>query len=205
MSGEEALAPGSQAAPKRRLTEVQELRALTHPVRIALLEVLNLHGPLTATEAGERLGESASTCSFHLRQLAKYGYVEEAGGASGRRRPWRLSFRGFSFSGEGDLEHAAAANALSHLLLQRWLLRHQAWEAVQHREPAWSEVAGASQHVCFLTLEEAAGLQGQIAALFEPYIARTHQAVARPEGSRPVETVVLVHPFLQGPDATPTQ
>jgi DNA-binding transcriptional ArsR family regulator len=205
VSSEEVPARESEAPSQRRLTEVQELRALTHPVRIALLEVLNLHGPLTATEAGERLGESASTCSFHLRQLAKYGYVEEAGGASGRRRPWQLRFRGFSFSGEGDREHAAAANELSHLLLQRWLLRHQAWEAVQHREPEWSEVAGASQHVCFLTLEETARLQGQITALFEPYIARTRQVTARPEGSRPVETVVLVHPFLQGPDATASQ
>ena len=73
----------------RQLTDSQTLRALTHPVRIALIEALLLGGAMTATEVGERISESATTCSFHLRQLAKYGFVEEAGGGKGRSRPWR--------------------------------------------------------------------------------------------------------------------
>ena len=64
----------------RQLTDSQTLRALTHPVRIALIEALLLGGAMTATEVGERISESPTTCSFHLRQLAKYGFVEEAGG-----------------------------------------------------------------------------------------------------------------------------
>ena len=56
------------------------MRALAHPVRLALLEVLADAGQLTATEAGERIGESPANASFHLRQLAKYGFVEEAEG-----------------------------------------------------------------------------------------------------------------------------
>lgn len=60
------------------------MRALAHPVRSSLLELLIIDGPITATEAGERLGESPTTCSFHLRQLARYGFVEEAGGGPGR-------------------------------------------------------------------------------------------------------------------------
>jgi len=68
----------------RTVTDAQTLRALAHPVRIALLEELIVSGPLTATEVGERIGESPTTCSFHLRQLARYGFVEEAGAAPGR-------------------------------------------------------------------------------------------------------------------------
>ena len=64
----------------RELTDSRTLRALTHPVRIALIEALLLGGAMTATEVGERISESPTTCSFHLRQLAKYGFVEEAGG-----------------------------------------------------------------------------------------------------------------------------
>lgn len=56
------------------------LPRLRGPVRLALLEVLTFRGPLTATEAGQLIEESPTTCSFHLRQLAKYGFVEEAGG-----------------------------------------------------------------------------------------------------------------------------
>ena len=66
------------------------MRALAHPVRLALLEALTDAGQLTATEAGERVGESPANTSFHLRQLAKYGFVEEAEGGTGRRRPWKL-------------------------------------------------------------------------------------------------------------------
>ena len=53
--------------------------------------LLRTHGPLTATQAAELLGESSGTTSFHLRQLAKYGLVEEAGGGTGRQKPWRAT------------------------------------------------------------------------------------------------------------------
>ena len=62
-----------------RLTDPRALRADAHPVRMALMGLLRTEGPLTATRAAELLGESSGTCSFHLRQLAKYGLVEEAG------------------------------------------------------------------------------------------------------------------------------
>ena len=71
---------GKSLEDVRQLTDSQTLRALTHPVRIALIEALLLGGAMTATEVGERISESPTTCSFHLRQLAKYGFVEEAGG-----------------------------------------------------------------------------------------------------------------------------
>jgi DNA-binding transcriptional ArsR family regulator len=74
----------------RRITDATTLRALAHPVRIAIIETLSLEGALTATEVGERIGESPTTCSFHLRQLAKYHFVEEAGGGKGRARPWKM-------------------------------------------------------------------------------------------------------------------
>lgn len=65
------------------------MRALAHPVRIALLEALRRDGPLTATRAAELLDDSPGNMSWHLQTLAKYGFVEEAGGGRGRSRPWR--------------------------------------------------------------------------------------------------------------------
>jgi predicted ArsR family transcriptional regulator len=55
----------------------------------ALLEALWHAGTLTATQAGEMLGETPANCAFHLRTLARYGLAEEAGGGKGRERPWR--------------------------------------------------------------------------------------------------------------------
>ena len=87
--------PGDAGQPKSRtvtrLTDPRALRAYAHPVRMKLIGLLRAHGPLTATQAGKLLGESSGTCSFHLRQLAKYGLVEETGGGTGREKPWRAT------------------------------------------------------------------------------------------------------------------
>src|ERR1700722_16934049 len=75
----------------RQLTDSRTLRALTHPVRIALIEALLLGGARTATEVGEPIGGCPPPRFFPPPQLAKYGFVEEAGGGKGRSRPWRLT------------------------------------------------------------------------------------------------------------------
>src|SRR5690606_6701644 len=63
--------------PVHEVRESQALRALAHPLRIRLLEELAIGGELTATQAAERVDESPANCSWHLRQLARYGFVEE--------------------------------------------------------------------------------------------------------------------------------
>src|SRR5215469_1437227 len=131
--------PSSGQAPRpelRKVTDARTMRALAHPVRIALLEELVLGGAMTATEIGERIGESPTTCSFHLRQLAKYGFVEEAGGGKGRARPWRLTSIGISFGNTNDDPAAeVAAGALSRLVRERWLARYRAWEETKASYP----------------------------------------------------------------------
>ena len=67
---------------------------LAHPVRAELLDLVRERGTLTSTEAARRLGHSSGLCSFHLRQLARYGYLEEADHGRGRVRPWRLPVSG---------------------------------------------------------------------------------------------------------------
>ncbi|MFE6968327.1 winged helix-turn-helix domain-containing protein [Isoptericola sp. NPDC057653] len=69
--------------PDQHTADAQTLRALGHPVRLKLVDAL-LPGPLSATEAGEAIGETATTCSFHLRQLARCGLVEEHETGPGR-------------------------------------------------------------------------------------------------------------------------
>src|ERR1700716_1235648 len=128
--------PGQPPAPPlpelRELTDARTLRALAHPVRIALIEALGLGGAMTATEVGEQIGESPTTCSFHLRQLAKYGFVEEAGGGQGRARPWRLTTVGMSFApASGDREAEIASEVTHRLFRERQLARYEAWLATR--------------------------------------------------------------------------
>ena len=67
------------------------LRAIAHPVRVRILHELNAAGPSRAADLAADLDIPANQASFHLRQLAKYGLVEEAGGGKGRERPWRAT------------------------------------------------------------------------------------------------------------------
>ena len=62
-----------------------------HPVRTALVELIRRDGAVTATDAARELGGSTGLYSFHLRQLARHGVIEEAQARPGRVRPWRLA------------------------------------------------------------------------------------------------------------------
>ncbi|MCX4981474.1 helix-turn-helix domain-containing protein [Streptomyces sp. NBC_00572] len=175
---------GGDQAP-RRLTDPASMRALSHPVRLALIEVLTLHGALTATQAGELIGETPTTCSFHLRQLAKYGFVEEAGPMPGRSRPWRVTRLGWSTENDAPADTAVAARHLGELTLERQLDRHRAHERDAHR----------AHTVWWATPDEAAELQGEIDELVMRYRDRLQDPSKRPEGAEAIEVVILTHPF----------
>ena len=117
-----------------------------------------LHGPMTATEVGEKIGESATTASFHLRQLAKYGFVEEAGGGKGRARPWRLVSIGMSFGdGRGDPETQVAAGVLGRLLRERQLERYWTWRQTRSSYPlalCGRKPSLDSEYLVHLTVDE---------------------------------------------------
>src|SRR6202000_3530447 len=106
------------------LTDAKAMRALAHPLRMAILELFNFRETMTATQASEALGESPANCAFHLRTLAKYGFVREAGGGKGRERPWALAARSMALHTIHAGPHAAlAADELSQLWLDRWMDR----------------------------------------------------------------------------------
>ena len=122
--GASASAPGPPVpgAPVE-ISDPLALRALAHPARIAILEYLVLEGPATATQCAEIAGLSPTACSYHLRALAKYGFVEEDASAAvdGRHRPWRAKVVAVTFGEKADTPPAvrAAGRAVRDSLLQR--------------------------------------------------------------------------------------
>jgi DNA-binding transcriptional ArsR family regulator len=201
MSLEENQEPGAGAAAAppelRRLTDARTLRALAHPVRIALVEMLSVEGPMTATEVGELIGESPTTCSFHLRQLARYGFVEEAGGGKGRARPWRMTSVGFSFARtHDDPEAEIAASALNRVLLEHQLGRHEEWQAKNASYPReWREAAEDNEWASYLTAEELKQLNQDLIALLQSrFPERLSDPSQRPPGAALVEMLLLSYP-----------
>jgi len=205
---DDAKAPGASSAAvpsvansePRHLTEARELRAITHPVRLALLEALGLHDALTATEAGELIGESPTTCSFHLRQLAKYGFVIEAGAGPGRRRPWKLTTMDIRLSpGDGDADMNIAATALERMLVSRWFERFSQWEMSRSHYPLeWQRAAIGMESLVHMTSNELEELQSGFVALLEPFVARNLDPSLRPPDSQPVEVLSFAYPFVGG-------
>jgi predicted ArsR family transcriptional regulator len=190
---------------KRQINDAKTMRALSHPVRIALLEMLGFEGPMTATEVGERIGESPTTCSFHLRQLAKYGLVEEAGGGKGRARPWRMKTLDIAIRGH-DPEAELAADVLSGMILERQRDRYRTWLDTKAAYPSeWRKAAGESDFVLYLTAEELKQLRDEVNELFRPHLQeRDTDPSKRPPGSVPVEMVMLCYPLSPPIDAPAT-
>jgi predicted ArsR family transcriptional regulator len=178
------------------LTDPRALRALAHPVRLTLVSLLRREGPLTATQAGERIGESATTCSFHLRQLARYGLVEEAGGGRGRERPWRATATATSWPDVPETpEQAAASELLSSVVARRYHERTLRWLAERTDDTReWQEAAHFGDDVVYVTSEELAELGREIDALVERFRDRLLQPELRPDGAREVTVIRLAFP-----------
>ena len=199
--------PAARTAPLdevRELTDARTLRALTHPVRIALIEGLLLGGAMTATDVGERIGESPTTCSFHLRQLAKYGFVEEAGGGKGRSRPWRLTSVGMrSATAHDDPETEMAAGALVRMLRERQFARYRTWLETNKNFPRqWREAAGSSESIIYLTAAELDELNHEVLSLLLPrFRERLTDPSLRPPDAVPVEILMLAYPISLPPSA----
>jgi DNA-binding transcriptional ArsR family regulator len=184
----------------RELRDPRTMRALAHPVRMDLLEALALEGSLTATEAGALIGQSATTCSFHLRQLAKYGFVEDAGRSGTRERPWRLTLIGTRIpeaTGEADVD--LAADALTKVLLERYIDRmRRAWRERHEYPPRWREATGFSETVLFVTAEEMEEVGRTIEEVIFRFAERLANPAARPADALPVE--LLTCSYLMRPE-----
>lgn len=132
-----------------KVTDVEALRVLAHPLRGALLGALRLHGPSTASRLAERLGESSGSTSYHLRRLAAAGFVEELPDEGNRRdRWWRAMHRTTSWDAADLVDEPAGRELVDEVLhrqisLQRRLLAAHAAE-MEDLEPAWRNATSLS-------------------------------------------------------------
>jgi DNA-binding transcriptional ArsR family regulator len=185
----------------KQLTDPKALRALAHPTRLTLLGMLRRTGPLTATAAAELIGESSASTSFHLRQLAKYGLVEEAGGGTGRERPWRATtmFTYWPESSE-DPKVADAAGLLRSVIAEQQFARLLEWfEVMPDESPEWQEAAFFGDTMLYVTADELAQLWQQTRDIVDVYLDRLQHPELRPAGARAVSYLHIAHPLVGRP------
>ncbi|WP_329042712.1 helix-turn-helix domain-containing protein [Streptomyces sp. NBC_00178] len=160
------------------ISDPQAMRALAHPVRLAILDRLGRHGPATATELAPDVGATPSVTSWHLRHLAGFGLVRDSEQGSDRRqRRWEAVARGFRFEtprDPADEEGRSAARVLS----QQMFLRHAdlpgrwAAEVEPQLDPAWRNSAGLASTRLVVSPEELAAIEDGIERVLAPYVTR---------------------------------
>ncbi|GAB3408666.1 ArsR/SmtB family transcription factor [Flindersiella endophytica] len=194
------------AVPHRQVRDAATLRALAHPVRVQLLEELLQYGPATATELAERIGDTQANCSWHLRQLHKYGLVESAEGGKGRQRPWRFVRQTVSldvWDYEPDVANGPVKDAMWNVLIERELQALRQWRTSKHQETAtWREAATEWQTWGWLTATEFADFTRELNELADRYVLATIDRVdpdRRPPGCRPIRFNAWAIPG--GPDS----
>ncbi len=176
----------------RTIDDAQVLRAMAHPLRMRLLGSLRKDGPATASELGRRLGESSGSTSYHLRILAKYGFVEDhAERNRGRERWWRAVDEGMQWSLDTDDPGLLEADrALGRQLASehvRWLRRWS--EEMPQWDRPWRAASNSTDQWFELTPEELRSLSDEVLAVLERYSDRR----APRDGTE--RAIVLFHAF----------
>jgi hypothetical protein len=178
----------SERPQSERSQDPKALRALAHPLRWKLLDLLGAEVTATATRCAEALGQSVASCSYHLNMLAKYGYIEEAPSGPGREKPWRLTTpnQGWTTS-DPDTETALAAEAVTEVFLDHELARLKENVRRQDREPTgWREATSFGGSTTFLTRDELREVSEEIERVMLRYSDRLEDPARRPSDGREV-------------------
>jgi DNA-binding transcriptional ArsR family regulator len=191
--------PAAPVAPSIDVQDPRALRALAHPLRGRLLGVLRLDGPATATQLGYRLGESSGSTSYHLRQLAAYGFVEDMPGeGTGRERWWRALHRSTHWETTDFLGDPAAREVVDELLLQQVDQRRRVLAAYidqrRGRSEDWEPAGSLNDYAMRMRPEDAVAMAAELTGVLARWSEAAEPPSTDPHVAGESDTgLVLVH------------
>ncbi|MFJ3843664.1 ArsR/SmtB family transcription factor [Streptomyces albidoflavus] len=169
--------PTAPSEHKVRTLDPRSLRGLAHPLRMRLFRALRESGPATASQLAGRLDESSGATSYHLRQLAAYGFVEDAPEhGKGRERWWRATSQGIRLEPErlnlADPVQRGAIDVLMHEVADNHTEELSTWLGTRHEWPTvWQEAYDLSDYSYRLTPAQAVELRERAGELLESFRA----------------------------------
>src|SRR5512135_950017 len=178
----------------KQVTDLAGLRALGHPLRLRLLGLLRAGGPATATALGDKVGAAPNAVSYHLRQLAKAGFIEPAAetGADRREHAWKASHDVTSWepSAFGDSpESSAAAGALRRRIFDVYDQALEAYLRGEAGEPAaWRAAAGFGDLAFRASPDDLRAALAEVNAV----VARYQQRAVAAQGDPDARTVMVI-------------
>lgn len=193
--------PFARRLRSERVSDPERIRALAHPVRLALLDHLGDVPEATATECAEAVGESPASCSFHLRSLEKYGFIERAE-RRGREKPWRIVSAGLDLRPDPEVAGSLrAVQAVAELGLETAYLRARDYFArADAEDDAWVQASTFTRSTFWATAEELAQLSRDLQEITDRFAGRHTDPSKRPPGARYSRMFAVANPDpLPGP------
>lgn len=183
-----------------RTVDLESLKALAHPLRVRIVDTLSTYGAATATGLADRLGESSGATSYHLRQLAKHGFVREVEGrGTGRERWWERPPGGLTLT-TPELMESPAGKAASRLIVREWSTnRERILQDFIDRGPEvlsreWQEASMMHLTNLVLTVEQLDELNKQLQSFLADFSDRYRDQQV--EGARPVHIHINGFPVI---------
>lgn len=169
----DAAARSEQRHNEDRVLDSGALRALAHPLRVKIYDILSQYGPQTASSLAERLGESSGATSYHLRALAKHDLIREAEHrGTGRERWWERPVGGVSFASP-DAMATPAGRAATQVVMNEFLRNRNDQlldfvnRGISGEDEIWQEGTLISTATARLTPEQSKDLALKIMALID--------------------------------------
>lgn len=162
--------------PRGVVLDAAALKAFAHPLRVKLFRLLEQRGPATATQLAHLIGESSGSMSYHLRQLSRFGLIEEVPKrGTGKERWWCANPGGFSFNGDifrRDPNTAAAAEMLLAENFQQRAEEISRWLQESRTTPReWVQASINNRTVLMLTRQELEELRSDVITVLEQHRA----------------------------------
>lgn len=177
---------------------VAAFKALAHPLRMHMFHRLE-KGPATATMLAEELNESTGSTSYHLRQLARHGLIEQdPDRGTARERWWKVVGGGMTVPPEVALQDVDATRSVMGITLTEW--HHEAIQALNRvlsgaDSTALAQVSCITEYSLTVTAEEFQSLLQQVDDLFQPY--RTATITQAADDAIPITVRTMAFPKEQ--------
>jgi DNA-binding transcriptional ArsR family regulator len=184
-----------------RVIDGPVLKALAHPLRVQLLDILSQHGPQTASSIGKRLGESSGATSYHLRQLARHGLVREVPDrGSVRERWWERTPGALTISTPGAEQDPAVREAARQVSSYFERGRAESLAAFMASDTTalpdeWSQAATISTLNAYFTADQLKALTRDMEAVLREKLETYRNDPGTP-GARPVQVHFNAFPLI---------
>ena len=183
------------------------LKAMAHPLRVQILRILEMRRRASVTSLSAELGETTGAISYHLRQLARHGFVEdfvpddledETPTRGRKQRWWRMAVDQIHMTGFDFFENDDTREAVSFVTRELQTDRSRRmtnWLATATKWPAdWQRASSDSESWLDLSPRQTRALADELAAVVDKY-----RALRAGKGAKRVEVQYAVFPADTGP------